>query len=395
MSLPLDVFLCSIGLPHDGLVLHEKSLGGSETAAIHVARCLAARGHRVTVYAPLPERPGPVPRLLDGVWWAPIETFPQAVLAVPHSITIVSRDLNLLRQPNNSPIKVFWCHDLALKRVRQHVGPNLVNTDALYVLSAFQREQYKQVYGIPDDALVTTRNGIDLAAFTHLQNLPRDPRKLVYGSRPERGLEVALQVMDVLRARGSDLRLEVSGYDAPGLAPQMQGYYQGLFQAAAQRPNVKVLGPLTQAQWHQQLATARAMIYPGPPPMNDGFKEISGIVFGEAQACGTPSIAVPKGAIAETLNGAGILVGGEDTPCLAPAHIEAVADAVLSLDDATWATLHATGLANAAGLDWSGVAAQWEADWLARLEARSSSVERLRAHWKRIGDHEALREVAA
>src|SRR5262245_22232873 len=116
----LDILLVSIGIPHDGLTLREQSLGGSETAAIRVARALANRGHYVTVCSPLPERrqpDGTVTRggVMDGVLWAPIEEFPQRAL-IPHDVTVVSRDLNLIRCRSHSGVKVLWCHDLALKR---------------------------------------------------------------------------------------------------------------------------------------------------------------------------------------------------------------------------------------------------------------------------------------
>ncbi len=403
MSAPaLRICLASIGLPHDGATLSERSLGGSETAAILVAEALARRGHEVSVYAPLPERKNAqgqlvADRLMRGVTWRPLERFQQDAVALPHDVTIISRDLNLLRPTYTAPIKVFWCHDLAIKRIRQHVAPCCWHTDALYVLSAFQRQQYAEVYGIADDAMLVTRNGIDPSGFAGLLNLKRDPQKLVYGSRPERGLEAALAVMDELQRRGSPFRLEISGYDAPGLAPQYQQHYANLFQQAAQRPNVRVLGPLTQAQWREQLATARAMLYPG---CIGDFREISCIVAMEAQACGTPVVSIAKGAIPETLNGgtlfgdtlAGVLVGDETTEPSAPAYHREFADAVEALcaDEVRWQRLHQQGLANAARLTWDGVAEQWETDWLARFDRRNDTAWRVERHAVRIGDRDLV-----
>jgi glycosyltransferase involved in cell wall biosynthesis len=398
---PLDVLVVSIGLPHDSATVREQSLGGSETAAIYVAEALARHGHRVTVYSPLPPRQQngqPVgDHVMHGVTWRDLNRFPGECLALPYDVAVVSRDLNLLRQPINAKLKYLWCHDLAIKRVRQHYGPTLWNTTGYYVLSGFQRQQYMDVVGLPLEQFVVTRNGIDPSSFP--QGLKRDPLKLVYGSRPERGLEAALLVMDVLRKRGSQVRLEVSGYDAPGLAPQMQGYYQQLFQAAAARPNVVVRGSLTQAQWHDQLATARALLYPSCP---GDFREISCVVAMEAQACGTPVVAAAKGALPETLNGgslfgepslAALLVGDETSDPHAPAYVEAFADAVerITSDDLLWARLSQQGRTNADGLTWDGVAEQWAADWAARFDAMTGDLWRMERHAVRIGD----REVAA
>lgn len=399
---PLDIFLASIGIPHDGLTLREQSLGGSETAAIHIAHALAARGHNVTVFSPLPERRHPNGQVTRGgewnrVRWAPIEEFVAAACGTPHDVTIVSRDLNLLQVRNRSAIKVLWCHDLALKRARGVIGRFLWDTDALYVLSAFQKRQYQEVYGLPESVLVQTRNGLDLPTLAQYRNVKRDPLKLVYGSRPERGLEACLAIMEVLRRRGSDLRLEVSGYDAPGLGQPLQSYYQQLFQRAASMPNVVVKGPLVQAQWYEQLASAQALLYPGPPPLNQDFREISCLVAAESQALGTPVVSIARGALLETVAFGGVLLGGEETEVLGRPHIEAMADAVLSLvgDPAAWGRASACGAFLASSRGWERVAAEWEADWMARFDARTASTERLVSHYRRLGDHEAVAMLEA
>lgn len=393
--------MASIGLPHDPVTLTEKSLGGSETAAIHVARALAKRGHRVTMFAPLPERQGPqgVTKggVFDGVAYLPIDAFVQHAMAFPHDVTIVSRDLSVIRPSFNSGIKVLWCHDLALKRARGAIGPALWNTDALYVLSAFQKQQYQHVYGLPDTCLFVTRNGVDVDAFTRLRErcLPRDPRKLVYGSRPERGLEACLKVMQVFAERGSDLRLEVSWYDDAGLAPQLQGFYAALREQASRMPNVALKGALTQAQWHEQLATARAMLYPGPSGFAAEFREISMIAIREARAAGTPSVVVGKGACAESLRECGTVVGEESTDCQSPEHLAVFAQAVtdLTTNDLAWQTAHARCNELTDDLSWDGVAAQWEAHWLGLFAERTADSRRMAAHFRRIGDKDALREL--
>jgi glycosyltransferase involved in cell wall biosynthesis len=351
----------------------------------------------VTVFAPLPERRfanGQVGRggLMDGVMWAPLEQFVPYANATPHDVTIISRDLNLLQYQFLSPLTVFWCHDLALKRIRQPIAQSLWKLAAIYTLSAWQKSQYLQVYGVPESTVVQTRNGIHLDAFLPLRGLPRDPCKLVYGSRPERGLDAALHIMDRLARAGSPLRLEVSQYDHDGLAPQMQGFYQHLYQRAAALPNVVIKGALTQAQWREQLATARAWIYPGCP---GDFREISCIAAMEAQAAGTPSVAIGKGAVPETLNGAGLIVGDESTDPLSAAHLDAFTAALVGLtsNDLQWQMLHKRALENAPGLDWAGVAEQWEADWLARFDRSTADAYRMRRHFERHGDHEAVREL--
>jgi len=397
---PLDVVIASIGLPHDGRTLNERSLGGSETAAIHVSRALASRGHYVTVFSQCPERKmGNAPTrggLMDGVRWQPLEGLQAYVQAMPHDVLVVSRDLNIVRLAAQSKVRILWCHDLALKRHRAPIASAMWNTDALYVLSPFQQAQYREIYGLPDDRLFVTRNGIDGAGIrAAVGKTKRDPLKLVYGSRPERGLETAIRVMDVLARRGSKLRLEVSWYDHEGLAPELQGYYAQLRAEAEKRPNMRLAGALVQASWHRQLASAQAMIYPGAIGPFAGFREISCIGLAEAQATGTPSIAVAKGAVPTTVRDAGMLIGDEHSDPGSPEAINAFADAVerMTGDAETWTHYHEAALAQAPGLDWAGVAEQWETHWYALIAARVADRWRMERYFTRMGEREGLRHL--
>lgn len=382
----LDVIIVSPGLPHHGGTLAERSLGGSETAAIYVAKALAARGHQVTVFSPGGSG------IHDRVQYQPIESAAHYGATVPHDVCVISRVLDFCLVPSLSKIKVLWCHDLALKRAKGQMQGVLYSLDAVYVLSPFQRRQYAEVHGITD-ALVLTRNGIDLKAFAGLEKLRRDPTKLVYGSRPERGLETALNVMARLGAAGSPLKLHLAWYD--NTPPQVADYYKMLWSRAEQMPNVKLLGPLKQAEWHRELATARALIYPG---CAGDFREISGIVFMEAMATGTPIVACARGAVVDTvLPQCGLLVGDEGSDVGAEPYQQAFVAAVeqVATDDIAWRSMSFAGRERATILDWSEVAAQWEQDWRERIEASQANPYRLRRHLERIGDWEVLRCVTS
>jgi glycosyltransferase involved in cell wall biosynthesis len=389
-TMPLDVCIVSPGLPHHGGTLAEKSLGASESGAIRVARALAARGHFVTVFSP-----GHQGGAWDNVTYLPIEACAAYIQSTPHDVLVISRALELVPMVTQSKVRILWCHDLGLKRQRGAFGQGLWNLDAAYVLSTYQRDQYIAVHaGVPPELFVVTRNGVDLPEIAPLRALPRDPKKLVYGSRPERGLENALAVMAELRNRGSDLVLHVAGYDNP--VPHLAAYVEHLTRTAqALAPNVVLRGPLTQGDWQREVATARAVLYPGPPSHSGfgGFREISCVVAQEAMACGTPMVTCARGAVPETIgSGGAIFVGDETTDCLSPAHIRQCADAVQMLadNDEAWQGMHAAALARGEQLGWDGVAAQWEADWINRLTQRASDPRRLDAHLKRTGDLEAL-----
>lgn len=376
----LDVVIASPGLPHHGGTLKERSLGGSETAAIHVARCLAARGHTVTVFSQ-----GGDGNVHDGVAYLPIEQFLPYINATPTDVCVVSRAIDSLRVRFNSKITCVWLHDLGLKRNTQMLCGSVWAVDAVYVLSEFHRKQVRETLGLPDPCFVTTRNGVDLSAFNGLEATPRDPWKLVYGSRPERGLENALAIMDILRKRGRPWHLVVAGYE--NYPPQMADFYNALWQRASQMPNVRLAGPLKQADWHRELASARAWIYPG---VASEFAEISCIAAMEAMACGTPSVAVARGALPETLHMAcAHLVNCEEDQTHSDTYRNAFCDALETLEnDTLWRSMSFAARQRATTLDWSGVAEQWEAHWLGILQQRQSDPYRVKQHLARSGDRE-------
>lgn len=263
----LDIVLVSPGMPHDGNTLRQRSLGGSETAAVNIAKALAARGHAVTVFSPCEQ-----PVTVDGVQWLPLQMAQAYLTATAVDVCVISRDLQSATLPMNVGCKALWCHDLSLKRSRPQFSSALWNLDAVFVLSAFQRRQYQEMHGIAGPILVQTRNGIDLTRFRPIP-LPfekRDPWKLVYGSRPERGLEVLCHVMRLAAQRGLKWKLQVSTYDNP--IPQLGEMYQALFDQCRGVGNITISRPLTQAEWTRELSTAKAMVYPG---VQNDFREIS------------------------------------------------------------------------------------------------------------------------
>lgn len=387
MSTPLDVCLLSPGLPHRGDTLGKQSLGGSETAAINVARELAKRGHHVTAFSPCPDGGG----VFDGVTYIPIEHAQAYCIATPHDVLVISRAAEFARLATASKLRVLWCHDLAHKRNRPILGTVAYNLDALYVMSEYQRKQYEQVVGmlVPPSTLHVTRNGTDFSEFPRVAD--RDRNALIYGSRPERGLSRVLDIMDELRRRGSSLYVKVSWYDNPQDA-NVQSLHQQLLQRMQGMPNVKVLGSLKQRDWKRELATSFLSLYPGTP---GAFREISCIAAIESMVAGTPVLALAKGALPETLGGpdgpAGVLLGDDNSDAGDPVWIERFADEIMRLhaDDVAWQRLHLRAMEYGGRFSWAQIAEEWEADWMRRFESYTGDAWRMRRHFERVGDVEA------
>ncbi len=391
MSWSLDVALLVPGLPFQGDTLESKSLGGSETAGLCLARELAALGHRIRVFSRC-DRPG----FYDGVLYRPLDEFADYAPAAPHDVTIVQRAPEAFVTRMASRLNILWCHDLALGRQATLVKGVLWNVDRIAVLSRFMAEQYLEAYApLPESVLWTTRNGIDLQGFEGLEAIPRDRKTLLYGARPERGLDVLLeQIFPRLLQEDPEFRLELATYDNP--VDHLRPFYAHLDQLCRDfGDRVVRLGPLPKRAYYEHLAHAGVYVYPTPSPLASTFAEISCITAMECQATGLPIVTSARGALPETIApGAGTLIDGE--PWSAE-YQDAFVAAVLRYvrDPAAWRAASEAGRQQAPALSWRAIAQEWaeECCWLIR--ANNDSPHRLAHHFLKRSDVMAARAMLA
>jgi glycosyltransferase involved in cell wall biosynthesis/2-polyprenyl-3-methyl-5-hydroxy-6-metoxy-1,4-benzoquinol methylase len=386
---PLEISFLVRGLAFAGDSLTQSSLGGSETAGLCLARELAALGHHVTMFSNCP-RPG----IYDRVLYRELGAFVDYARSAPHDVTVVQRMPEIFSARYNSRLNILWCHDLALGRQAELVRSALWNIDKIAVVSEFMADQYRQVYQLTGGNVVwATRNGIDLHRFP--RPLARDRQTLVFGARPERGLDTLLeQIFPRLLARDPSLTLHLATYAIA--VPELRDYYARC-EAAIDRlgPRCVHHPPMPKAQYYELLASAGCYVYPTPSRSAPAFAETSCISVLECQAAGLPVVTSRRGGLPETLGpGAGTLIDGEPW---SEAYQEAFIEAVLGYvhDDGRFSSASSAGLTWARSLGWDGVARQWS-DALTRfIEARNDSPSRLVRHFIRRSDIIAAKTVVS
>jgi len=378
----LDIAMVVPGLPFNGDTLKKGALGGSETAAIYMAKNLQRHGGNVIVFCNTPEAMTDD----DGVRYIPISAWGMYSRGTPHDITIIQRMPELFAQPINSRLTVMWCHDLALGRQASMFRSALWNVDFIFVLSEFMREQYKTVYGIDNSILRVTRNGIDTSLFSANETKKRDRFNLIYSARPERGLDMVLGLMPRLIKRDERFHLTVCGYD--NTVPQWAEFYarcDAMMKALGPRHAVRA-GNLTKPQLYNLYETAGVYAYPTPSPALPNFAEISCISAMEAMAAGLPIVTTNKGALRETIaNGAGSLIEGKPgTPEYDDAFVEACVR--YATDDAAFNDAGVAGRACSRRLDWGDVASGWLQLFEQEIKARNSNADTAFRHLYRMSD---------
>jgi glycosyltransferase involved in cell wall biosynthesis len=299
----LDLVIYTEGLPFDGRTPFEKSLGGSESAVVFIARELVRRGHRVRVFCPCPR-----PAEYDGVAYRDFTDFPAFVESGSCDVFICCRHLRGLAAPVNSKANVMWNHDVIPKSAAGALMSLMFKVDRLLVLSEFHKGAFQRHLSVPEDRYVITRNGVDLTLIDEASSgAERDPNRLIYTSRPERGLDILLTIWPELKRRRPEVTLAIAHYENPGADAQMAEYLQTLRRTAEQLPGVALLGPLSKRDLYREIASAALMVYPAT------FPEVSCISAMEAGACGTPVVASRYAALEETVahGQTGLLIPGD------------------------------------------------------------------------------------
>lgn len=319
-------------MPFDGNTVATKSLGGSESAAYYLARELARRGHRVSCWTSTA-----TDVRVDGVNYCSVgahsqefplgERFDHYASHTPLDVLIMQRQPHAFHKRWNAKVCIWQLHDLALYRSAAHMLNGMWQVDAVTTVSQWHADQVRQVWNLPADIIRVVPNGVDPSLYeansakpciifrgdkTEVLQDPRDgsvmqvvlpakPFKLLYQSRPERGLEHLVRpggIMD--RVRDLPVHLVVCGYD--NTMPAVADLYQRLMAQAAELPNVSIIGALNKSQLAELQRKCDLLIYPTE------FDEVSCISAMESMHAGLPLLTSAVGALPETCADTGTLL---------------------------------------------------------------------------------------
>lgn len=330
----------------------EGGIGGSETAAVHVARQLVMLGHEVSVVGqvvPGSDEVSPG----KAVEYADLRTYdrPGLIECDAFVSSRIPQAIRVLRP--RARATALWMHDI-------HAGDDfdgdLLDYGAILCLSRWAKSYLLHLYpAVPKERFVLTRNGIDADLFRSIEP-KKEGFRCIYSSSPDRGLDRLLDFWPEIRkiredaelhvyygfgnwrkmAKSSDERLKIDWYEEWLRRMEKEGVvYHG---RVGQR----------------ELAEAFAASSLWPYPTN--FHETSCITAMEAQVSGCVPVTSKLAALAETVR-YGCLV---DPPNFEDRYREEFLRGVRGTADGVFREAMEQARPWAlAELGWEGVARRW------------------------------------
>ena len=299
-------FFDPIAWDYTPLTPFERPLGGSQSAAVYLARELAARGHDVTLFNGA-SRPGvylgvDCPGMSGGITSDRVNGFDAAIV-------LNSANGQQFRAAGVTAPLVLWSQHAADQPDVQPLGHAEERRawDGFFLVSQWQAESYAATFGIPAERIAILRNAAAPAFQTLERRSPAffrtgDAPVLAYTSTPFRGLAILLTAFPAIRAAVPGCRLRV--YSSMGVyqVAEASDDYRVLYELARALPGSEYLGSLPQTALAEALAEADILAYPNV------FAETSCISVMEAMAAGCLVVSSKLGALPETTAGFGFLM---------------------------------------------------------------------------------------
>lgn len=285
-------------------------IGGSETMAMNMAKRLAARGHKVRLFGDCPGTEGKY----DGVDYVHHDKFRN----VDCDVLITSRRPQYVDDEFNVRARatLCWVHDIGCGSSLTHA--RALRIDRFLCLSQWHKDFFLNAHKcVHPDQIIVTRNAIDLSRFdeaTHGGPVARNPHRAVYGSSPDRGMEVAVKVWPEVRRRVPDAELHIfygfQTWEVSARSMNDQGQLQLIDRLkrdldAARQHGVHFHGRVDQVRLAREFMSSGVWAYP------TWFTETSCITAMEAQAAGLRIVTSPIAALNETVADRGVLIPGD------------------------------------------------------------------------------------
>jgi len=187
------------------LLAGERQVGGGETAMLNISKELAALGHEVVLFYDV-ARFGK----FSGVDYLPLSMYIPMACNMDHDV-LVSWDAPFALRYNDRATKRV----LAIQLNDAFIGPFDWTIDYYFHPSRWHAQRFWGLYPemTRDKSFWGLTNGIDYGRYVELDNVPRNSKRVIYSSSPDRGLHHLLRIWPRVALEVPEAELHVF-YDA-------------------------------------------------------------------------------------------------------------------------------------------------------------------------------------
>ncbi len=295
-------------------------LGGSETMAWEMSWRLARLGHKVRFYGDCQGMEG----LFRGVEFFHADRYKD----IECDVLITSRRPSAVDDSHNvkARARLCWVHDVACGSELNHSRG--LRIDRFLALSQWHKDFFLSRYSfLRPEQVIVTRNGINLDRFS--QPVQRKAHRAVYSSSPDRGLEVAIRAMPIIRSFVPDAELHIYyGFKNWEAAARSMGD-TGQINLIEMIKRLIADHAKDGVVYHDRVSQddlAREFLRSGVWSYPTWFSETSCITAMEAQAAGLRVVTSPIAALNETVGSRGSMIAGD---WLSPEYLSRFSEAVV------------------------------------------------------------------
>lgn len=335
--------------PWNPRIIDSTGLGGSETAVVRLAEAFARQGHRPIVYSQIDE-----PGYYSGACYRDASHFRTEIES---DIYIAWRAPEQADWEINTKRLILWMHDtdagdrLTPSRARKF--------DAIVVLTEWHKKFMLEKYPfLKEEKLVVIGNGVDFSRFGG--RVKRDPKRVIYSSSPDRGLDVILEgIWPKVVEAVPDAELHVyygwNNFDkfAP-MYPQLQEFKQKVQTLFLDSKNVVQHGRVSQKELAEAFQKSAVWLYP------TYFTETYCITAIEAQLGGAVPVTNNLAGLSETVRSGVVLSQDVRNPEVQKEYAQAVIDLLQNPSS----EFNKIVRKNAPAQSWDWVAEQWRSYFL-------------------------------
>ena len=300
---PLDIVFYTEGLPFDGDSPERGALGGEQSAMCFLARALAQMGHKVTAYIPCTSE-----AVSHGVLYKPY-TMLDELIHRECDVYVCSRYLLTFAKPLRARVRILWLHQILIEELNEYLTFLAPKMDIIYLLSDYQHRRSVQTLPELESKMRMLKLGITHPVIEQaLAKTEGKKHKIMFTSRPERGLWEALDIYEQLQ----DTKLEflICTYPFPRVdsAGSVEASCHRRIKSLVERGFPIETGMFNKADLYRHIAESKVVIYPC------NIAEVFALSSLETQACGTVYLTYDEFCFTELVSYKGIPFG--DTAAL-------------------------------------------------------------------------------